>query len=164
MTKILSVTGHSGSGKTTLIELLIPEFRARGYRIGTVKHAHRGFELDNKGKDSWRHKAAGAETVVVASSGGIALFKETQGDGLAGLIPFFADMDLVIAEGYKNENHPKIEVFRQEVNPEPVCREDDSVLAFITDTRIDSEHPQFSPQQVRDIVDFLETRLLQSQS
>jgi molybdopterin-guanine dinucleotide biosynthesis protein B len=161
MTKVLSITGHSGSGKTTLIEQLIPELRKRGYRIGTIKHAHHGFQLDSKGKDSWRHQTAGAETVMVASPGGLALFKEMNGDGLAGLIPFFSGMDLVLAEGYKNENRPKIEVFRQEMHPAPIFTDDASLLAFVTDTRLDTGLPQFSPSQVREIVDFIETRVLE---
>jgi molybdopterin-guanine dinucleotide biosynthesis adapter protein len=161
MTKILSITGHSGSGKTTLIEELIPELRTRGYRIGTVKHAHQGFHLDRRGKDSWRHKAAGAETVVVASPGEIALFKAMDGDGLAGLMPFFSDMDLVLAEGYKNEKQLKIEVFRQAVHSVPIHADDESLLAFVTDTRLDTNRPQFSPSQVREIVDFIETRILE---
>ena len=113
MTPIISIVGKSESGKTTLIEKLIPELKKRGYRIGTVKHALHGFQIDREGKDSFRHKAAGADTVVVVSPKSIAMVKNGGGETLDFVVKYFSDMDLVITEGYKRENKPKIEVFRK---------------------------------------------------
>ena len=111
MPVLISVTGQSGSGKTTLIEKLIPEFKKRGYRVGTVKHTHHGVD-DQSGKDSWRHKEAGADTVIVAAPDGLAVMKTSGCDSLDKLVPFLEDVDLVITEGYKSGNKPKIEVVR----------------------------------------------------
>ncbi len=82
MPPIISVVGKSESGKTTLIEKLIPELKNRGYRIGTIKHAHHNFDMDKEGKDSWRHKAAGSETVVIVSPGKISIVKDEDFEGL----------------------------------------------------------------------------------
>ena len=111
---VISIVGKSESGKTTLIEKLIPELKRRGYRIGIVKHAHHGFDMDRKGKDSYRHRQAGADTVMIASPGQIAMIKDVPGERLDDLIPFFNDMDLLITEGFKRDRAPKIEVFRAE--------------------------------------------------
>ena len=91
---------------------MIPELKKRGYRIGTVKHTFHGFDTDKKGKDSWRHKAAGAETVVVVSKGKIAMVKNENCETLSGLEKYFDDMDLIITEGFKRKNRLKIEVCR----------------------------------------------------
>ena len=88
MAQIIAVVGKSSSGKTTLIERLIPELKKRGYRIGSVKHAHHGFQIDKKGKDSYRHRAAGADVVVVASPDEIAMVKRINTDSLENLERF----------------------------------------------------------------------------
>jgi molybdopterin-guanine dinucleotide biosynthesis protein MobB len=107
MPVIVSFVGRSESGKTTLIEKLIPVLRRRGFRVGTIKHTHHSPELDRSGKDSARHLAAGASTVVLASSGQIQLVKTGVNGGLAGLVRYFDDVDLLITEGYKQERTPK---------------------------------------------------------
>ena len=104
MSQMISIVGRSQSGKTTLIEKLIPELKRRGYRVGTIKHSHHIFDFDKTGKDSWRHKDAGAETVIVASPGKIAMVKNDYRGSLDDLKNFFDDLDLVITEGYKKEN------------------------------------------------------------
>ena len=115
---VISIVGKSESGKTTLIEQLLPELKRRGYRIGVVKHAHHGFDMDRKGKDSYRHKQAGADTVMIASPGRIAMIKDVRGERLDDLIPFFKDMDLLITEGFKRDRvlpgrrHPNGHGFR----------------------------------------------------
>ena len=101
MPPIISIVGNSDSGKTTLIEKLIPELRHRGYRVGTVKHASHGFDIDRRGKDSWRHHQAGAEIVVVASPEQIAMVKNDPCDSLDCLERYFEGVDLVLAEGFK---------------------------------------------------------------
>jgi len=122
MPAIVSIVGRSESGKTTLIEKLIPVLTQRGYRIGTIKHTHHAIDIDRSGKDSARHRTAGAETVMLASPGRIAMFKATASEALDGLIRYFDDLDLLITEGYKRENKPKIEVLRAAVGTELLCR------------------------------------------
>ena|SRR3990167_2281385 len=110
---ILSIIGKSKSGKTTLIEKLIPELNSRGLRVGTVKHAHHGFEIDHPGKDSFRHREAGAEIVVLSSKDKIAMQRNIQEEtSLNEIIQtyFPNDLDLVLVEGYKDEPGFKIEL------------------------------------------------------
>ena len=120
MPPIISIVGKSDSGKTTLIEKLIRELEQRGYRIGVIKHASHGFDIDREGKASWRHKAAGAETVVVASPGSVAMVKDEPINSLDHLATYFNGIDLILTEGYKNESKPKIEVFRAEKHALPM--------------------------------------------
>ena len=105
MPVIISVVGNTGSGKTTLIVKLVRELKKKGYKIGTIKHAHHGFDLDKKGKDSYNHKAAGADAVMIAGLGRIALIKDEPENRLAGLEKYFSEMDLVLAEWFKRENN-----------------------------------------------------------
>ena len=110
---ILSIIGKSKSGKTTLIEKLIPELNSRGLRVGTVKHAHHGFEIDHPGKDSFRHREAGAETVVLYSKDKIAIQRNIQEKmSLNEIIQtyFPANLDVILVEGFKEEQGLKIEV------------------------------------------------------
>jgi len=160
MTQIISIVGRSESGKTTLIEKLIPEIKKRGYRVGTIKHAHHGFDIDKEGKDSWRHKAAGAETVLVSSPGKIAMLKDKRNDTLNDLKRYFDDMDIVITEGYKRENTPKIEVFRTSRHNRPVCLNDDNLIALVTDSDMATNVPKFALDEIEKLVDFIENRIL----
>ncbi len=121
MPVIVSFVGRSESGKTTLIEKLIPVLLRRGLRVGTIKHTHHTPELDRSGKDSARHLAAGASTVVLASSGQIQLVKTGVNGGLGGLVRYFDDVDLLITEGFKQERTPKIEVLRRAVSDRLLC-------------------------------------------
>ena len=121
MPVIVSFVGRSESGKTTLIEKLIPVLLRRGLRVGTIKHTHHTPELDRSGKDSARHLAAGASTVVLASSGQIQLVKTGVNGGLGGLVRYFDDVDLLITEGFKQERTPKIEVLRLAVSDRLLC-------------------------------------------
>src|SRR5512139_3009548 len=114
MIPIVSIVGKSDSGKTTLIEKLIAELTNRGFRVATIKHNRHGFDIDHEGKDSWRHKRAGAVATVVASPVRIALIEDTTRDyDLAEIRNLYIrNADIVLAEGYKHNPHPKIEVFR----------------------------------------------------
>ncbi|MBC2743210.1 MAG: molybdopterin-guanine dinucleotide biosynthesis protein B [Desulfosarcina sp.] len=152
---VISIVGKSESGKTTLIEKLIPELKRRGYRIGIVKHAHHGFDMDRKGKDSYRHRQAGADTVMIASPGQIAMIKDVPGESLDDLIPFFKDMDLLITEGFKRDNAPKIELFRAERHQHPICQEDDTLVAMVSDTPLDIAVPQFTTDDIEAITEFI---------
>ncbi len=160
MPQIISIVGKSESGKTTLIEKLIAELKSRGYRIGTIKHASKGFDIDKKGKDSWRHKEAGADTVVVASSGKIAMVKNESHETLDDLEKYFPDMNLVITEGFKKENKPKIEIFRVEKHKNPLCPGDSNLIAFVTNTKQNLNVPIFGLEEIRELADFIEKKYL----
>lgn len=160
MPPIISIVGTSHSGKTTLLEKLIPELKRRGYRIGTIKHASHVVEMDKKGKDSWRHKAAGADTVIVAGSGRIAMVKENGCDSLDSLALYFQDMDLVITEGYKREPRPKIEIFRKATGKPPIFPGHPDLAAFVTDAEIDLDVPVFGLDDILALADLIEKRFL----
>ena len=133
--KVLGLTGWSGSGKTTLMAALIPRFIARGLSVSTIKHAHHGFDLDQPGKDSWRHRQAGAREVLVASSVRWALMHEVTGEepGLPELLERLSPVDLVIVEGYKANPHPKIEVYRPALGKPPLWPDRPDIVAVACD-------------------------------
>jgi len=160
MPPIISVVGKSGSGKTTLIEKLIPEMKKRGYRIAIIKHAFHQFDIDKEGKDSWRHRAAGADTVIVASHGRIAMVKNHNSENIDSMEAYFSDMDIVITEGYKRENKPKIEVFRSAAHKEPLCLGNSDLIALVTDTDIDLNVPRFGLEDIQKLADFIEKKYL----
>lgn len=166
MVPMISIVGYADAGKTTLIEKLIPELKKRGFRVGTVKHAVHESNLDTQGKDSWRHYAAGADTVVAASAEKIAMIKkkETLSDDshaeLSSLEPYFADMDVVFAEGYKNARKPKIEIFRASVYESPLFLNDDLLLAIVTDSDIQCRVPRFGLNDVEKLADLIEQKYL----
>ncbi len=113
--RVLGLVGWSGSGKTTLLTAMIPCLRARGLRVSTIKHAHHAVELDRPGKDSYRHRHAGAEETILANAARFALFsehREAPEPDLAALVARLAPVDLVLVEGFKSYAFPKIEVFR----------------------------------------------------
>lgn len=133
--KVYGITGWQNSGKTTLIERLIPEFTARGLRVSTVKHVHHAVDLDRPGKDSHRHRTAGAEEVILASRHRLAILREHRGDEppLAEVLARLAPVDLVLVEGYKRDRHPKIEVWRCATGQPPIQPGDDSIRALASD-------------------------------
>lgn len=139
---IVSFVGRSNSGKTTLIERIIPELVRAGYRVATVKHAGHGFDLDTEGKDSWRHKRAGASSVVVVSKGSLAMFADVSDQlKVEEVRDRFLDgtYDLIIAEGWKSEGYPKIIVVRDQVGEIPFSRE--GLLAVVSDKPLDVPVP-----------------------
>ncbi len=158
---IVSFVGRSESGKTTLIEKLIPVLRRRGFRVGTIKHTHHHPELDRSGKDSARHLAAGASTVVLASSGQIQLVKTGVDGGLAGLVRYFDDVDLLITEGFKQERTPKIEVLRRALSDRLLCMDDPMLLAVATDADLDLPVPLLPLDDPEAVADFIENRVIQ---
>lgn len=160
MPPIISIVGKSKSGKTTLIEKLIPELKRRGYKIGTIKHTFHNVDFDKKGKDSWRHKNSGAETVIVVSPGRIAMVRDDNCESLDCLEMYFQDMDLVITEGYKKENRPKIEIVRAATKKKPLCLDNDNRIALVTDTDIDLEVPRFGLEEIEKLADLIEKRYL----
>ncbi len=139
---ILSFVGRSNSGKTTLIERVIPELTRMGYRVATVKHAGHGFDLDTEGKDSWRHKRAGASAVVVVSRGSLALFADVPEEiNVEEVRDQFLDgqTDLIIVEGWKSESYPKIVVVCDHLGEVSVSA--DGVLAIVSMKPIEATVP-----------------------
>ena len=133
--QLLGITGWSGSGKTTLLTALIPLLAARGRRVSTVKHAHHDFDLDQPGKDSWRHRAAGAHEVMIATSRRWALLHENTDaePDLAALLARLAPVDLVLVEGFRASPHPKIEVHRPALGKPPIWPGRADIVAVATD-------------------------------
>ncbi|MBU2521058.1 MAG: molybdopterin-guanine dinucleotide biosynthesis protein B [Proteobacteria bacterium] len=159
-TPIICIVGKSESGKTTLIEKLIPELKKRGYRIGSIKHACHRFDIDKKGKDSWRHRKAGADIVVIASTDKIAMIKDNDCESLDGLNKYFNGVDLVIAEGYNKENIPKIEIVRKANGKKPLCLNDNQLIALVTDADIVHKVPIFGLEEIDKLADFIENKYL----
>ncbi len=156
MPSVITIVGHSNSGKTTLIEKLIPELKRRGYRIGTIKHTSRGFSMDHPGKDTDRHRKAGADTVMAASPGMIAMVKSTDHDDLESLLPWFQDVDIVLVEGFKNENQSKIEVVRLQIGQSPLFPEDPMLAAIVTDSPLNVKTPVYHCDAIPAICDMIE--------
>jgi len=159
---ILSIVGKSNTGKTTLIERLIPELVRRGWRVATIKHNRHGFQMDHEGKDSWRHRNAGARMTVVASPHEVALVADAPRDYTMAELRdlFIRDVDLVLAEGFKKNPHPKIEVFRPEVHSERLCGPDDHCIAVVTGSDLAPAVPRFGPDEISALCDFIEKSIL----
>jgi len=162
---IISVVGKSGVGKTVFLEKLIVELKVRGYRIGTVKHDVHGFEIDQPGKDSWRHAKAGSDTVVLSSPRGVAVIKRLEEEmGLDEIAEaYLGDVDLVLTEGYKSGPKMKIEVSRRERSQELISPIEE-LIAIVTDQTFDIRVPQFDLDDVTGIADLIEQRFLTGQS
>lgn len=157
-TAIVTFVGRSGAGKTTLIERLIPELRGRGVRVGTVKHDVHGFEIDYPGKDSWRHKQAGSSITLISSPKRIGMIMDVDHDyTLDDLAPFFSGVDIILAEGYKGEDKPKVEVFRPGVQNNLLCLNDGNLIALMSDADVDLGVPRFQIDDIKGLADFLIT-------
>ena len=134
--RIFGLAGWSGSGKTTLLAALIPELAARGLSVSTIKHAHHDFDIDRPGKDSWRHRQAGAREVMVASARRWALMHELRGDAepsLDDLVRRLGPVDVVIVEGFKRHPHPKLEVHRPSLGKPLLYPDDPHIVAIASD-------------------------------
>jgi len=155
-TPVISLVGKSGVGKTTALELLIREIKRRGYRLGTVKHDSHGFDLDKPGKDSWRHARAGSDSVVISGPRKMALIRQLAEEmPLDEILPLMGEVDLIITEGYKRGDRPKIEVSREERGTELLCQADE-LIGIMTDHPVDMPVPQFALDDARGVVDLLE--------
>jgi molybdopterin-guanine dinucleotide biosynthesis protein B len=135
--KVVGFAGYSESGKTTLVERLIPLLRARGQLVSVLKHAHHNFDIDHPGKDSWRHRQAGAYEVLIASSRRLALMREYPQDAPPDVHTLLAQLspgvDWVLVEGFKASSLPKIEVWREQAGHAPRHPQDDRIVAVATD-------------------------------
>jgi len=160
--KIFGFAGWSGSGKTTLIERLIPLFVARGLKVSLIKHAHHTFDVDQPGKDSYRHRHAGCTEVLVSSSRRWALVHELRGapePGLGELIERVSPCDLVLVEGFKREKLPKLEVYRSSVGEPLIHPHDSDVVAIASDARLETRLPQFDLDDAPAITQFIVARV-----
>jgi molybdopterin-guanine dinucleotide biosynthesis protein B len=163
MPLVLAIIGKKNCGKTTLIEKLIPELTGLGLRVGTVKHHHGAISMDPPGKDTWRHKQAGARTVVLATPTGLGVIRDTPEEiPLPELVAvYLSDMDLVLAEGYKKEPLLKVEIFRSTVHAEPLPDPGDDLIAIMSDVEVARDIPRFRLSETRELAEFLVERLLQ---
>lgn len=163
MIPIISVVGKSDSGKTTLLEKLIRELANRGYKVGSIKHDAHSFEIDHEGKDSWRHKKAGATITLISSPSKIAMVLDSDHDHTLTELrdKFIKDVDIVLTEGFKRESLPKIEVFRSEMRRELLCSEDDNLIAIAGDPdTAPGGVPIFDLNDAATLADFIEKNFL----
>ena len=161
MVPLIAIVGKSGSGKTVIMEKLIAEFKARGYRVGAIKHAHQTVELDEPGKDSWRYSQAGSDAAVVSSPSRITVFKNLDHEpSLEETALLLGDgYDLILAEGFKQSRAPKIEVCATGRIAEMVCGEAE-LAAVICDNALPLKIPRFGREQVKEIAAFIEKEML----
>ncbi len=157
--RVIGFAGWSGSGKTTLVTRLIPLLVARGLSVSTLKHAHHAFDVDRPGKDSYRHREAGAHQVLVSSAKRWALMtenREAPEPSSAGLLEQLAPVDLVLIEGFKRDDHDKIEVHRPSIGKPPIWPQDPKVIAVASDQALpDCPLPLLPLNRIDAIVDFL---------
>jgi molybdopterin-guanine dinucleotide biosynthesis adapter protein len=156
--KVIAIAGYSGSGKTTLIEKVIPALVLEGIKVSLIKHAHHEFDLDKPGKDSWRHRQAGASEVLVASSQRWALMHELRDaaePSLDSLLTHLSPCDLVIVEGWKFNALPKIEVHRKLAETPLLFPQDPNVVAIATDESLATALPQFALDDGDGIAQFI---------
>lgn len=157
--KILGIAGWSGAGKTTLLARLIPELIGRGVSVSTMKHAHHAFDVDTPGKDSYVHRAAGATEVMVASGRRWALMHELRDAAepdAATLISHMTPVDLLLVEGFKNEPHDKLEIYRA-ANGKPLLSAGDATyVAVLSDGKVpETPLPVLDLNDIAAIADFV---------
>ncbi len=160
MRPIVSIVGKSKSGKTTLLEGLITGLKQRGYKIAVIKHAANDFELDKTSKDSWRFSQATDGAVAISSPRKFAVIKKVEHDLSPQELSRFIgeDYDIILTEGFKQSNTPKVEVHRKEQGKELLCSPK-QLLAIITDEPLDVDVPQFSPDEIPKLTDLIENWL-----
>ncbi|MEX0311162.1 MAG: molybdopterin-guanine dinucleotide biosynthesis protein B [Tateyamaria sp.] len=156
--KIYGVVGWKNAGKTGLMERLVTEITGRGITVSTVKHAHHTFDVDHKGKDSYRHRVAGASEVLLASRNRVALMQELRDADeptLEALLTRLSPVDLVLVEGYKRDAHPKVEAHRAETGNPLIAPDDPTIKAIASDTALIMDRPVFDLNDTTSIADFI---------
>jgi molybdopterin-guanine dinucleotide biosynthesis protein B len=162
--RAFALAGWSGSGKTTLMTRLLPELTGRGVTVSTIKHAHHDFDVDQPGKDSWRHRQAGATEVLVASDQRWALMHELRGapePGLFDLVRQMSPVDLLVVEGFKRQALPKLEIWRESQDKPPLWPDDPTILAVALEGAVPGDWrnrlrlPIFDWNAVAAIADFV---------
>lgn len=161
--RILGIVGWKNNGKTTLVVRLVEHLTALGYRVSTMKHAHHEVDLDQPGKDTWRHREAGAHEVVLATARRWAVIHELRGvpePPLEELLAKMSPVDLVLVEGFKRSAHPKIEVHRRERGTPLLARDDPTIVAVASDEPLpDLGRPVLPLDDVPAIAAFVRARL-----
>lgn len=160
--KIYGVTGWKNAGKTTLMERLVQEFVARRFKVSTVKHAHHDTDVDQEGRDSYRHRTAGAQEVMLASPKRWALMHELRGDAeppLSELLARMTTVDLILVEGYKSEAHPKIEAYRSVSVKAPLAETNPTIRAIASDCPVETDLPLLDLNDTSRIADFISEEL-----
>ena len=156
--KVYGVVGWKNAGKTTLMERLVSEITGRGFTVSTIKHAHHVFDVDRPGKDSYRHREAGAEEVLVASGARWALMHElrdTDEPPLEALLARMSPVDLILIEGYKRDSHFKVEAYRAETGAPLIASDDPTVKAIATNDAIEAAQPVLPLDDPKAIADFI---------
>jgi len=156
---VVSVVGWSNSGKTTFLVQLVRELKARGYRVGTVKHHHGEMHFDQPGKDTWQHARAGADIISLAGTSGFWVYKKIEKPRLSEILGLMPEMDIVITEGFKSEKTPKIEVRRPGTTSKPAVYTGE-LLALVDEDAGEENVPCFSPGDYKAVADFLEKTFL----
>jgi len=153
---IVSLVGKSGVGKTTAMERIIRELKARGYRVGTVKHHKHKSDIDTPGKESCLHSQAGSDVVAISGPQEMALIRRLEGEmPIEQIVALMGDVDLVLTEGYKQGDKPKIEISRQERGTQLLCTADE-LIGLMADYPIDMPVRQFALDDAAGVVDLLE--------
>jgi molybdopterin-guanine dinucleotide biosynthesis protein B len=163
---IITVVGYSNSGKTRCVTGLIAALTRRGYRVASTKHSHQGFDLDVEGKDSWKHRQAGAVTTLMTSGNQIGMVATVPAPPTLEQIcrDYVRDADILLAEGYSWEDLPKILVTSQDKLEQERIAPDDFIIALIGEKRVDSSLPQFSFNEVEALASLIERDYLAPQS
>mgnify|MGYP000624306453 CR=1 FL=1 len=156
--RIYGVVGWKNAGEPGLMERLVTEITGRGYSVSTLKHAHHRFDVDHEGKDSYRHRQAGATEVLLASRNRFALMHELRDEDeppLEDLLAKLAPVDLVLIEGYKRDRHPKVEAHRSVTGNPLIAPEDDTIRAVASDKDLELDRPVFDLDDTKAIADFV---------
>ena len=156
--RLFGVVGWKNAGKTGLMERLVTDITGRGLTVSTVKHAHHSFDVDHPGKDSFRHRAAGATEVLLASRNRFALMHELRAENeptLDALLAKLAPVDLVLIEGYKRDGHPKVEAHRAATGNPLIAPDDPTIRAVASDTALSLDRPVFDLDDTPAIADFI---------
>lgn len=156
--RLYGIVGWKNAGKTGLMERLVAEVTSRGFTVSTIKHAHHVFDVDQPGKDSYRHRVAGAREVLLSSRKRFALMHELRGaeePTLHDLLSKLAPVDLVLIEGYKRDAHPKVEAYRRETGNPLIAETDETIRAVASDTKLSLDRPVFDLDATADIATFI---------
>jgi len=161
MSKVIGIFGWKDVGKTHFATLIIKLLVSKGYKVGSIKHAHHNFDIDQPGTDSFKHRKAGSNQVIISSSRRWAKIIENNNKkekNLDELIAEFQDIDIVVVEGFKKEKHPKIEILGK--NLQKINREIKNVIAIISDELSDSRIPVFKKNDIESLVEFIIKKFL----
>ena len=153
MIPVYSIVGYSGTGKTTFLEKLIAELKARGIRLAVIKHDSHHFEMDKEGKDTWRFSQAGADVVAIASKEKSAIIEHRTLE-FSDVLKHIHNVDLILTEGYKHENHPKIAIYRA-ASGNALIGPPEEFFAIVTDTPFETDKPCFSLDDAAGVADLI---------